>query len=173
VAEPAGRRSRLWFRLLLAAALGLALGVAVLLLVIAAGGGLRPELCAGVGVAAAVLIQLVRETAADPQPLPEQLDPPSQDGGNYFGKLRQLERRLEAASRDGSKYDRNVRPVLARLATERLRQKYGIDPRRQPVQAREVLGELLWSLTMAPPEPASPAPTHAELSGLVGLIEAL
>ena len=173
MAEPAGWRSRLWFRLLLAAAFGLGLGVAVLLLVIAAGGGLRPELCAGVGVAAAVLIQLVRETATDPQPLPEQLDPPSRDGGNYFAKLRQLERRLEAASRDGSKYDRNVRPVLARLATERLRQKYGIDPRRQPVQAREVLGELLWSLTIAPPEPSSPAPTHAELSTLVGLIEAL
>ncbi|HEX8304978.1 MAG TPA: hypothetical protein VF612_08870 [Jatrophihabitans sp.] len=173
MAERPGRRSRLWFRLALAAALGLGLGIAVLLSSAASGGNLRPELCAGVGVAVAVLIQLVRETAADPQPPAEAVEPPLWPGGDYFAKLRQLERRLEAASRDGSKYDRNVRPVLARLATERLRQKYGIDPRRHPVQAREVLGEQLWSLTIAPPGPASPAPSHAELSTLVTLIEAL
>ena len=171
MAEPA-RRPRLWRRLLLAAGLGLGLGLAVLMTSAASGGDLRPELCAGVGMAAAVLVQLVRETAADPQPLPD-VESPGPAGGDYFATLRQLERRLEAASRDGSKYDRNVRPVLARLATERLRQKYGIDPRRHPVQAREVLGEQLWSLTIAPPEPASPAPSHAELSTLVALIEAL
>jgi hypothetical protein len=173
MAEPAGRRSQLPLRLLLAAALGLMLGLGVLLFSASSGENLRPELCAGVGVATAVLVQLVRETAADPQPLPEQPEPASRGGGDYFTTLRQLERRLEAASRDGSKYDRNVRPLLARLATERLRQKYGIDPRRQPVQAREVLGELLWSLTTAPPEPASPAPSYAELSTMAGLIEAL
>jgi hypothetical protein len=171
--EPAGRWSRLWLRLLLAAGLGLGLGLAVLLVGAGAGAHLRPELCAGVGVAAGLLVQLVRETAAEPQPWPEPVEPPSPAGGAYFARLRQLERRLEAASRDGSKYDRNVRPVLARLATERLRQKYGIDPRRQPVQAREVLGESLWSLTVAPPEPDSPAPSYAELSTLVSLIEAL
>jgi hypothetical protein len=173
MAEQAGRGPRLWFRLALAAAVGLGLGMAVLLFNAASGGSFRPELCAGVGAAAAVLIQLVRETATDPQPPPEAVEPPFQLGGDYVAKLRQLERRLEAASRDGSKYDRNVRPVLARLATERLRQKYGIDPRSQPVQAREVLGEQLWSLTIAPPGPASPAPSHAELSTLVALIEAL
>lgn len=173
MAELAGRRSRLWVRLALAGALGLGLGIAVLLSAAASGGNFRPELCAGVGVAAAVLVQLVRETAAHPQSLPEAVEQPLRPGGDYFARLRQLERRLEAASRDGSKYDRNVRPVLARLASERLRQKYGIDPRRQPVQAREVLGEQLWSLTIAPPAPASPAPSHAELSTLIALIEAL
>jgi len=174
MAERTGWRSRLWLRLLLAAALGLGLGLAVLVTSTASGGDLRPELCAGVGMAAAVLVQLVRETAiTEPQPLPPAVEPFAPVGGNYFTILRQLERRLEAASRDGSKYDRNVRPVLAGLAIERLRQKYGIDPRRQPVQAKEVLGEQLWSLTIAPPEPASPAPSHAELSTLVALIEAL
>ena len=172
-AERTAGRSRLWLRLLLAGALGLGLGLAVLLTSAASGGTLRPELCAGVGVAAAVLVQLVRETAAEPQPPLEPVEVPSAAGGEYFTRLRQLERRLEAASRDGSKYDRNVRPVLARLATERLRQKYGLDPRRQPVQAREVLGEQLWSLTIAPPEPASPAPSYAQLRTLVDLIEAL
>jgi hypothetical protein len=173
MAEPAGRGSRLWLRLSLAAAVGLGLGMAVLLSSAATGDKLRPELCAGVGVAAVVLIQLVRETATDPQPPPEAAEPPFRPDGDYFAKLRQLERRLEAASRDGSKYDRNVRPVLARLATERLRQQYGINPGSHPVQAREVLGEQLWSLTQAPPTPASPAPSHAELSTLVALIEAL
>jgi hypothetical protein len=171
VVEPAGRRFGL--RLLLAAVLGLALGLAVLLANAASGGELPAQLCAGAGVAAAVLAQLVRETATDPQPPPEPTEPPPPAGAEYLAKLRQLERRLEAASRDGSKYERNVRPVLARLATERLRQKYGIDPRRQPVQAREALGEQLWSLTMAPPEPAGRAPSQAELSTLVALIEGL
>jgi hypothetical protein len=170
MAEPAGR---LWRRLVLAAALGLGAGVAVLLVGIAAGATPRPELCVGVGAAAAVLVQLVRETATDPPPPPAPVEPPPQPGGAYLARLRQLEHRLEAASRDGSKYDRNVRPLLARLAVERLRQNYGIDPRSQPVQAREVLGEQLWSLTMAPPEPASPAPSPAELSMLVARIEAL
>jgi hypothetical protein len=153
--------------------LGLAGGVAVLLTGVATGADLRPELCAGIGVAAAVLAQLVRETAADPQPPPEPAEPPSPAGAQYLSRLRQLERRLEAASRDGSKYDRNVRPALARLATDRLRQKYGIDPDRQPIQAREVLGEQLWSLTIAPAAPANPAPSHAQLSTLIDQIEAL
>ena len=173
MAERAGRPSRLWLRLLVAGALGLVLGVAALLATAASGGTLRPELCAGVGVAGAVLVQLVRETSPDPQLPLEPAEAPSAGGGEYLARLRQLERRLEAASRDGSRYDRNVRPLLARLATERLRQKYGLDPRRHPVQAREVLGEQLWSLTIAPPEPASPAPSYAQLRTLVDLIEAL
>jgi hypothetical protein len=156
-----------------AAALGLAAGVAALLVTAAPGWDVPAELCVGAGVAAAVLVQLVRETATDPPPLPEPTGPPASAGGEYFARLRQLERRLEAASRDGSKYDRNVRPMLVRLATDRLRQKYGIDPGRQPVQAREVLGEQLWSLTMVPVEPAGPAPSSAQLSALVTQIEAL
>ncbi|HEV2885685.1 MAG TPA: hypothetical protein VGX49_02130 [Jatrophihabitans sp.] len=172
MAEPVRRPAQLWLRLALAAGLGLAAGIAVLLVVTAAGGDPRPELCVGIGMATALLVQLVRETATDPQ-LPEFIEPSEPGGNEYFSRLRQLERRLEAASRDGSKYDRNVRPVLARLATERLRQKYGIDPGRQPIQAREVLGEQLWSLTLAPAEPASPPPSHAQLSTLVAQIEAL
>ncbi|MEO7260074.1 MAG: hypothetical protein ABI047_02240 [Jatrophihabitantaceae bacterium] len=174
MAEPAGPRSRLWPRLLLAAGLGLGAGVLVLLTSLALGVvDPRPELYVGVGVAVAVLLQLVRETAADPQLSAELAEPTAPAGGEYLSRLRQLERRLEAASRDGSKYDRNVRPVLAKLATDRVRQRYGIDPRNQPIQAREVLGEQLWSLTIAPAEPASPAPSHAELSTLLSLIEAL
>jgi hypothetical protein len=166
--------SRLGLRLLLAAGLGLAAGVVVLVIGAAAGSAPPPELCLGIGMAALVLAQLVRETAAEPEPPPE-LEPadPAVAGNEYLSRLRQLERRLEAASSDGSKYDRNVRPLLARLATERLRQKYGISPGRQPAQARQVLGEQLWSLTIAPTAQASPAPSHAELTALVARIEAL
>jgi len=159
-------------RLLVAAALGLAGGVVVLLAARAGGNPLAPELCAGVGVTAALLGQLVRETTADPEPVPPPIeaDPP---GNAYLSRLRQLEHRLEAASTDGAKYDRNVRPVLARLATDRLRTQYGINPARQPAEARQVLGDQLWSLTIAPPAEDSPAPSHAELSALVARIEAL
>ncbi|HST46641.1 hypothetical protein [Jatrophihabitans sp.] len=160
-------------RLLVAAGLGLAAGVVVLLTAAAAGTELRPELCAGIGMAATVLVQLVRETAAAPQPPPEPLGPAVEPGNAYLSRLRQLERRLEAASTDGSKYDRNVRPVLAQLATERLRRRYGIHPGKQPREARQVLGEQLWSLTIAPPAGDSPAPSRAELSALVARIEAL
>lgn len=171
--EPAGWRARLWLRLALAAGLGLGVGLAVLLVGNASGADPPAELCAGVGMVTAVLAQLVRETTAGPQPPLELLEQPAPGGGEYLSRLRQSERRLEAACRDGSKYDRNVRPMLARLATERLRQKYGIDPRSQPVQAREVLGEQLWSLTTAPPAPSSPASSHAQLSTLLDQIEAL
>lgn len=166
--------SRLSLRLLLAAGLGLVAGIAVLAIGTAAGSELPPELCLGIGLAAVLLVQLVRETAADPEPLPdvgELVEPPV--GNDYLSRLRQLERRLEAASSDGSKYDRNVRPVLARLASDRLRQKYGIVAGRQPAQARQVLGEQLWSLTIAPTGQTSPAPSYAELSALVARIEAL
>jgi hypothetical protein len=159
-------------RLLLAAGLGLAGGVAVLLAAAAGGTELPPELCAGIGVAAAVLVQLVRETAADPQPVPASFEPET-PGNAYLSQLRQLERRLEAASTDGSKYDRNVRPLLARLATDRLRRRYGIHPGLQPAQARHLLGEQLWSLTIAPQAEDSPPLSHAELSALVTRIEAL
>jgi hypothetical protein len=172
MAEPMRRASGLWFRLAVAAGVGLAAAVAVLLVSRAAGADLRPELIAGAGVAVALLFQLVRETATEPQP-PEFIEPPEPVGNGYFSKLRQLERRLEAASRDASKYERNVRPVLARLATERLRRKYGIDPVSKPIQAREVLGEQLWSLTIAPATPASAPPSQAQLSALVARIEAL
>jgi len=170
MAEPAGR---MWRRLALAAALGLVVAVVVLVASFAVGDQPRPELFLAVGAVLAVLAQLVRETAADRQPAPEPAKPPTPPGAEFFSRLRPLGWRLEAASRDGSKYDRNVRPTLARLAVERLRQKYGIDPGKQPVQARQVLGEQLWSLTIEPVAQASPAPSHAELSTLLALIEAL
>jgi hypothetical protein len=162
---------RLAWRLLLAAGLGLVAGLAVLLAGAVSHTPPPPELCVGIGVAAAVLVQLVRETAADPQPIP--ITPEETPGNAYLSRLRQLERRLEAASKDGSKYDRNVRPVLARLVADRLRQRYGIHPGRQPTEARQVLGDELWSLTIAPESGDSPAPSHAELTALVARIEAL
>lgn|GEM_PF-4874556 len=160
-------------RLLLAAGLGLAAGIAVLLTAGAAGTQLRPELCAGIGTAAAMLMQLVRETAAIPPPVPEPLEPAAEPGNTYLSRLRQLERRLEAASTDGAKYDRNVRPLLARLAADRLRRRHGISLGRQPGEARQALGEQLWSMTIAPPAEDSPAPSRAELSALIARIEAL
>lgn len=170
---PTGRLSRLQNRIALAAAIGLIGGLAVLPILRVVDAHPDKRLFIGLCVAAAVLAQLVRETAAEPErlePAPAQLPPGRSE---YFARLRQLERRLEAASRDGSKYDRNVRPLLARLAADRLRQKYGIDAGRQPVRAKEVLGDQLWSLMVEPPAQGSAAPSQAQLSALVAAIEAL
>ncbi len=173
MAEPARWHDRLELRLALAALLGLLVGVLALLSSLAAHPRPRPELCIGISVVAVVLIQCVRETAGEPAPAEWQPESPPADSAAYLARLRQLERRLEGASRDGAKYDRNVRPVLVRLATERLRQKYGIDPRRQPARAREVLGDQLWLLMSAPTPQAGPAPSRAQLSALVEAIQAL
>jgi hypothetical protein len=164
--------SRLQNRLLLAAAVGLVGGLALPAAAAALEAHLNSWLCVGIGVAGAVLIQLVRETAAEPQAVEFPLQRIVADRSEYFARLRQLEHRLEATSWDGSKYDRNVRPVLARLAAERLRQKYGIDVQRQPQRAREVLGDQLWSL-MVDIQTASPPQSQARLSALVAAIEAL
>lgn len=171
--EPTRWLSQLRVRLALAAVAGLIGGGAVLLAGSALGGDLPAPLCLGIGVAAAVLVRLVRETAVEAEPFEPAPQEFATDRSEYSARLRQLERRLEAATRDGSKYDRNVRPMLARLAADRLRQKYGIDPGRQPVRAKEVLGDQLWSLMFLPPGPASPAPSQAQLSALVDAIEAL
>jgi hypothetical protein len=167
----AERSDRLWRRLAAAAVIGLMIGIVVLLASVATGADLRPQLYVGLGITTGLLVQLVRETVSEPQQ-PDHLEPPERAGNDYLNKLRQFARRLEAASRDGSKYERNVRPALARLATERLRRRYGIDWAKQPVQAKEVLGEQLWSLTITTAS-AVPAPSHAQLSALAARIEEL
>ena len=146
--------------------------MAVLLVGRAVGAGPDARLSLGVSVAIAVLAQLVRETAAEPQPPAPLPEPAAPGSAEYLARLRQLQRRLEAASRDGSKYDRNVRPLLVRLATDRVRLKHGIDVTRQPGRARELMGEQLW-LLISTPAAAGPGPSRAQLSALLDSIEAL
>ena len=59
--------------------------------------------------------------------------------------VRRWERNLDRAHSDPELYARNVLPVLAELADERLRLRHGITRASDPRRARELLGDPLWS----------------------------
>src|SRR6185436_4289978 len=59
--------------------------------------------------------------------------------------VRRWERNLGRAHSDPDLYARNVLPVLAELADERLRLRHGITRAADPRRARELLGEPLWA----------------------------
>ena len=53
--------------------------------------------------------------------------------------------RLDRAHADPDLYSRNVLPVLAELADERLRLRHGITRATDPRRARELLGDPMWA----------------------------
>ena len=59
--------------------------------------------------------------------------------------VRRWERSLDRAHSDADLYARNVLPVLAELADERLRLRHGITRVSDPRRARELLGDPLWA----------------------------
>jgi len=59
--------------------------------------------------------------------------------------VRRWERNLDRAHSDPDLYARNVLPVLAELADERLRLRHGITRASDPRRARELLGDPLWA----------------------------
>ena len=59
--------------------------------------------------------------------------------------VRRWERNLDRAHADPDLYSRNVLPVLAELADERLRLRHGITREADPRRARELLGDPLWA----------------------------
>jgi hypothetical protein len=59
--------------------------------------------------------------------------------------VRRWENRMQAPA-DGTRFSRNVLPVLTELTDERLRQRHGLTRGSDPVRARELLGEPLWQL---------------------------
>jgi hypothetical protein len=91
----------------------------------------------------------------------------------YAVRLRQLERRLQAASVDGAKFDWGLRPLLAQLVIERLRHRHAITIRREPDAARAMLGEQLWQMINGRPDEPSPALSRQQLTALIEAIEAL
>ncbi|MET8148970.1 hypothetical protein ACIBSW_32970 [Actinoplanes sp. NPDC049668] len=64
--------------------------------------------------------------------------------------VRRWERQLDWSQSDAEAFSRNVLPVLAELADERLRLKHGITRSSDPRRARELLGEPLWEFLGAP-----------------------
>ncbi len=59
--------------------------------------------------------------------------------------VRRWELNLDRAHADPDLYSRNVLPVLAELADERLRLRHGITRDSDPRRARELLGDPLWA----------------------------
>jgi hypothetical protein len=84
--------------------------------------------------------------------------------------VRGWERRLGWAQSDHSAFSRNVLPVLAELADERLRLRHGITRASDPRRARELLGEPIWQMLG---EPGRKAPKARELTAYVETLERL
>jgi hypothetical protein len=142
----------LWRSVARGAACGLAIGVVIELIGLAGDNHPSPVLALGIPVACVMLLQLVRASAAELPPPEPAAHQPSGTTPEYFVRLRQLERRLESASRDPSNFEWTIRPMLAQLAAERLQYKRGINVRHEPERAREVVGEQLWQIMISTPD---------------------
>jgi hypothetical protein len=134
---------------------------APLILIIAAFIGLRLVLLA------------VSEVA--PPPLPKRRGGGSGSSSGPAGDalraaVRRWERTLDRATADPDLYSRNVLPVLAELADERLRLRHGITRASDPRRARELLGDPTWE---ALHDPGRRAGKTRELEALVDALERL
>jgi hypothetical protein len=110
---------------------------------------------------------------------PEAVPPPAPVYGELSSADEQDVRlaRLDASLRRGTEspehWARTTRPLLRRLATERLRTRAGIDVTADPAGARRLMGEELWEIFATRPEDAGPAPAPERLALLVGRLERL
>ena len=103
-------------------------------------------------VAGALLVIAVRLPAADPPP-PPALPPGAPAGNAGLGDLGTLVFTLDAASRDGDRFETRVRPRLAALAVDRLWHARGLDwhtPEGRAA-AEPLLGPHTRALLTAPP----------------------
>lgn len=123
-----------------------------------------------VAVAVAVLSTGRLLLAATPaEPLARPVSTEAEPAGEGIDGLSALAHRLSWGSVDLDRYEARVRPQLARLAEERLRQRHGIDVVGQPDAARRMVGEPLWLLMTGPPSLAPP--TRSRLAELLTAIE--
>ncbi len=84
--------------------------------------------------------------------------------------VRRWEQELNRAQSDAGRFSRNVLPVLAELADERLRLRHGVTRASDPQRARELLGDPLWRLLA---EPDHRPPKVRELTAHVEALEKL
>jgi hypothetical protein len=82
--------------------------------------------------------------------------------------VRRWEQLLDWAQNDADRSSRNLLPVLAELADERLRLKHGITRSSDPRRARELLGEPLWGFL---DEPGRRRPKAREFTTYVDALE--
>jgi hypothetical protein len=93
---------------------------------------------------------LLAVSYVSPPPLPKRPAADAAAGAGPGGDalraaVRRWERTLDRAHADPDLYSRNVLPVLAELADERLRLRHGITRATDPRRARELLGDPMWA----------------------------
>ncbi|MEN3362660.1 MAG: hypothetical protein V7637_6642 [Mycobacteriales bacterium] len=149
---------------------GLGGGLTALVYVVLQLASYRAELwfCVAVTVALLSTWRLL-VAATPPAPLAGPAGAETELSGAGLDGLSTLAHRLSWGSVDLGRYETRVRPQLARLAEERLRQRHGIDVVGQPDAARRMVGEPLWLLMTGPPSPATP--TRSRLAELLTAIE--
>ena len=129
-------------------------------------------------VAAFVSLRLLMLAVSEvaPPPSPRAAARRGEDEGDYRwagtdtlrAAVRRWELRLEWSQSDFERFSRNVLPVFAELADERLRLRHGFTRASDPRRARELLGEPLWEFL---DEPGRRAPKPRELSTYVEALE--
>jgi hypothetical protein len=88
-------------------------------------------------------------------------------------RLARLDASLVRATESDEQFSRVTRPMLRRLATERLLTRTGIDVTADPSGARRLMGEELWEIFSAPADLLVAAPAPARLRDLVDRLERL
>jgi hypothetical protein len=130
----------------------------------------RPLYCFGVALTIALLLVAVRLTIAPGEPL-EQPGESATSGPQPYADLYFLEYRLSWGSVERSRFEQRVRPLLIRVADERLRQRHGVDFHADPASARTIVGEELWQLMTREPITAGKPPSHREVTSWVAAVE--
>jgi hypothetical protein len=149
--EPKPRSRSLWVvRNLFLVAAATVVTVAALR---SAGVGISILLVVTAFIALRLLMLAVAEVAPPPAPKAAALrrNVADDEGFYHWGgtdslrtAVRRWEQRLEWSQSDPDSFSRNVLPVLAELADERLRLRHGFTRASDPGRARELLGEPLW-----------------------------
>ncbi|HEX3811433.1 MAG TPA: hypothetical protein VHX59_01220 [Mycobacteriales bacterium] len=135
-------------------------------------GGLRarPVYCIGLAVAIAVLVVCTQLVLAPGEPYSGEREPTTA-GQQPYADLYFLEYRLSWGSVERARFEQRVRPLLVRVADERLRQRHGVDYTTDERKARGIVGEDLWQLMTRESISEGKPPTHREVTALVTAIE--
>jgi hypothetical protein len=167
-----------WRLLLLAAVGGGVVGVVVWLAMDkGADASVRPWLVIALSMSAALLfavpvraaVLLDRSGASRPDSDPYETSTTKRNDKERGG-LERFEWLIGVAMREPSRFDHVLRTRLCTLTDQRLRTKYGLDSRTDPNRAREIVGESLWRLMMAP---VQTPPRRAQVEEWVATIERL
>jgi hypothetical protein len=151
-------------------------GVALLLLLLWELGGRAFDVFGMIGLSAAIviaanLLMKVREPAVG-EPGDSGLDEPVL--GRPFGRFQALRELVRGTAVAGDQFEVALHPLIVEIADFRLARRHGVDRERQPVRARALLGEKLWSFVNEPPSTDAAGKVDASaLEAVIGELEAI